>query len=253
LSPDTPTITTTTTTTWQRRLSREPPTPPDTDRDEEALYASDPSSMSHFSLSRNPSLSLPHQTSYTRPTPRSHPDIRQHRETLSILQSTASTVADTIRLAVLLNDKLVEDEHHPSSLPPSRSSSRRRPQHSRYPPPLTPSSSSSSSGSHSSKLGPTSRKARIDKSHYQSSSTGGNGGGGGGHHTSIFTGRGHGLRRRSLVLAAVSAVLEAEVESASVGRRQSSANGLLSPRSSPDAYPQPRRRSYGLSPTTRLG
>lgn len=250
---DTPTIT----TTYHHGM--DPLTPPDTDLDDDMTCFGGPSPTSSPGPppSRSPSLSHPRSlgdssTSASAETTRM-PDIRSQRETLSILQSTTSTVGETIRLAALLNDSdrfSFDDAHHPSSLPPTRSSSRRRTQQQhnyRSLPPSSAPSAPSSSSQTSSRLGPTSRKSRIDKSHYTNTSS--NDSGSSGNNASLFSGEGLGLRRRSLVLAAVSAVLENEA-----AQQPQSSNGLLSPRSSPDAQAQPqpsRRRSYA-SPKSRL-
>lgn len=206
---DTPTITT---SHW------DPLTPEDTDRDD------DPSCV--------------------------RTDIRHQRETLSILQSTTSNVGETIRLAVLLNDadrlrfddRFVDESHHPSSIPPLRT--QRRPQTHRRPSTVATTSTASSQ---SSRLGPNSRKSKIDKSHYTSSSSGSNG------NTSLFSsqGQGLGLRRRSLVLAAVSAVLEAE-QAANPRRPSATSSGLLTPRNSLDTQLQSRRSSRSVQARPRV-
>ena len=177
-------------------------------------------------------------------------DIRNQRETLSILQSTTCNIGETVRLAVLLNDadrlrfddRFVDESHHPSSIPPLRT--QRRPPASRRPSTTAPTSATSSQ---TSRLGPNSRRCKIDKSHYSPPSSGVSG------NTSLFSsqGQGLGLRRRSLVLAAVSAVLEAE-QAANQRRPSTTSGGLLTPRSSPDAQPQPRRSSRSLQSRSQV-
>ncbi|KAL1956264.1 hypothetical protein VTO42DRAFT_7437 [Malbranchea cinnamomea] len=220
-----------TATQWPDHRSPEPLTPEDTDRDD------DPACI-----------------------PR---DIRQHRETLSILQSTACNISDTLRLAGLLgdadrmrfDDKFVDQSQHPSSIPPLRTPSRRRPQVARNPSWSAAPTSSSSASSQLSTLGPNSRRSKIDKSHYPcpSITSGATSGG----TTSLFSSQdqGLGLRRKSLVLAAVSAALEAESAAAKqrkvslvASSSSSSPSGLLTPRSSPDVQVQSRRCSRSLPP-----
>ena len=186
-------------------------------------------------------------------------DIRNQREALSILQSTTSNVGETIRLAVILNDtdrlriddRFVDESHHPSSIPPLRTP-RRPPPHPR--PSSTAPMSTSTSSSHTSisRLGPNSRKSKIDKSHYASPSSSSSG-----NNTSLFSsqGQGIGLRRRSLVLAAVSAVLEAEQAANQRQRHRqpsSTSGGLLTPRSSLDMQLQSRKGSRCLPIRSRV-
>lgn len=133
--------------------------------------------------------------------------LRSQREKLSILQCATMSVADTVRLAQILDederfhlgDDYLNDGQHPSSIPPSRTPSRRRQQQQ------TQSQQSQqqkrtdlSKGSNSSKLcAATAGKSKVDKSYnYNDRRSARNGP--------------NGLRRRSLVLAAVTAVLEAE-------------------------------------------
>ncbi|WEW60681.1 hypothetical protein PRK78_006168 [Emydomyces testavorans] len=122
--------------------------------------------------------------------------LRSQREELSILQCATMSIADTIRLAQLLDederfrygDDYVNDGQHPSSLPPSLTPPRRHPQKK----------TESMKGSRSSKLSATAAsRCKVDKTYVCSDRRNARPGP-------------NGLRRRSLVLAAVSAVLEAE-------------------------------------------
>ncbi|EAS36303.3 uncharacterized protein CIMG_01657 [Coccidioides immitis RS] len=123
--------------------------------------------------------------------------LRSQREKLSILQCASTSVADTIRLAQILDedecfrcyaDGYLNDGQHPSSLPPSRTPSRKQPQKKVD----APKSSSCSKLS-----GAPAGKSKVDKSYAYSDRRSGRA-------------APSGLRRRSLVLAAVTAVLEAE-------------------------------------------
>ncbi|EEP80539.1 predicted protein [Uncinocarpus reesii 1704] len=122
--------------------------------------------------------------------------LRSQREKLSILQCASTSVADTIRLAQIIDederfrhytDDNVNNEQHPSSLPPSRTPSRR--QHKK--PDLTKASGGSILSAASA------GKSKVDKSYGHSDRRSGRPGQ-------------TGLRRKSLVLAAVTAVLESE-------------------------------------------
>lgn len=149
--------------------------------------------------------------------PESEPcDMRYQREKLSLLQCASSTVSDALRLALLLDseidhrdqicglDSCAEDQH-PSSLPPSRGppqrSAKRLPSSSARGSKRGSNSSSSTSSTTTTTTTTTSaitgNRNKVDKSY-----TGGSGGVG------RYNRSGCGLRRKSLVIAAVTAVLE---------------------------------------------
>ncbi|PGH12860.1 hypothetical protein AJ80_06569 [Polytolypa hystricis UAMH7299] len=136
--------------------------------------------------------------------------IRDHRETLSIIQCTASTVAETVRLALLMEedhglgyDGLDEDQH-PSSLPPSSISRKRRVSHASRKNSLAATRSSDAETLPRSKLaGSGPGASKVGKSHLNNTI--------GSSRDLRRNGRSsQGLRRRSLVLAAVAAMVEAD-------------------------------------------
>ncbi|EFQ97315.1 hypothetical protein MGYG_00356 [Nannizzia gypsea CBS 118893] len=170
-------------------------------------------------------------------------DVRYQREKFSMLQCASSSIADTVRLAILLDGGAncprdrrsssyaeaaaaagvtpgescdtaagyLSDGQHPSSLPPSRTPSRKRllkpKQHHHTNHAHNPLASGCGTSSRFSGAG---SKGKVEKSQHHSHSHGGSG-------TSTpnpsrkFGKSQYGLRRRSLLLAAVTAVLEQEV------------------------------------------
>ncbi|KAI1966679.1 hypothetical protein LOZ58_000167 [Ophidiomyces ophidiicola] len=131
--------------------------------------------------------------------------LRLQREQLSIIQCAATSVADTVRLAQMLDQDerfrygvdLANDGQHPSSLPPARTQSRIL--QKKMDALKAGSSSSSSSSSAGLKLpGSVAGKSKIDKTYPAAVEK---------KHARASPSS---LRRRSLVLAAVTAVLEAE-------------------------------------------
>ncbi|KAK2872068.1 hypothetical protein FQN49_002586 [Arthroderma sp. PD_2] len=146
-------------------------------------------------------------------------DVRYQREKFSMLQCASSSIADTVRLAILLDGDIdhprdlsgecdagyLSDDQHPSSLPPSRTPSRKRLLKSK-----AHSHSPTNGGVTSSRFSGTGGKGKVEKSHSHHHH----------HHnggTSTLSssrkfGKSQcGLRRKSLLLAAVTAVLEQEV------------------------------------------
>ncbi|KAF3490591.1 uncharacterized protein GIQ15_00108 [Arthroderma uncinatum] len=159
-------------------------------------------------------------------------DVRYQREKFSMLQCASSSIADTVRLAILLDGDIdhsrdlssygstggeacdsgyLSDDQHPSSLPPSRTPSRKR---LIKPKPHT--HSPTNGYVTSSRFSGTGGKGKVEKSHHNHHHH---------HHHNHHNGTGtstlnsnrkfgksqYGLRRKSLLLAAVTAVLEQEV------------------------------------------
>lgn len=145
-------------------------------------------------------------------------DMRCQREKLSLLQCASSTVSDTLRLALLLDSEIDQrdqlypfdgscaEDQHPSSLPPSRGPPRSSVKR------ISPSStkvskkgSGSSSNSNISMMSTTTIGGnKVDKSYNYSAGAGSGGSGGTGRYNRSRCE----LRRKSLVIAAVTAVLE---------------------------------------------
>ncbi|KAM5475235.1 hypothetical protein MauCBS54593_001711 [Microsporum audouinii] len=161
-------------------------------------------------------------------------NLRYQREKFSMLQCASSSIADTVRLAILLDGDVdsprdqssyaspsrepcdtgyLSDDQHPSSLPPSRTPSRKR-----LLKPKLHSHTPTSGCVTSSRFTGAGSKGKVEKSHphphhhhnHSHNSTG----------TSTpnpnrkFGKSQYGLRRKSLLLAAVTAVLEQEVAEA---------------------------------------
>lgn len=178
-------------------------TPPDTDHDEDGHCHSSPSLCSNPSPTSIPPEYLSLDGPETNPPQNQpdHRDIRVQRQHISQLQCNKGDI-DAIRRTVLAEDSFgpdipVEDDCHPSSLPP-RSSPRRRAvtlHRSRFGP------SDSSAGEARGRRRSTSGAAqshRIEKNHHPSSLAGRD-----------ASKRGEqGLRRKSLVSAALASVVE---------------------------------------------
>ncbi|KAJ5679835.1 hypothetical protein N7462_008079 [Penicillium macrosclerotiorum] len=171
-------------------------TPPDTDHDEDGHFDSSPSLCSNPSPTSIP----PDFPSLPNPTlnPPDHFNVRMQRQHISQLQCHEGDI-DSIRRTVLEEDSpypdtLREDDCHPSSLPP-RSSPRRRAatlHRSRFGPPDV--LASETRGRRRSSSGAM-QSHRIEKSHH--------------HAYSGRDARGdHGLRRKSIVSAALASVVE---------------------------------------------
>ncbi|EGC49728.1 conserved hypothetical protein [Histoplasma capsulatum var. duboisii H88] len=139
--------------------------------------------------------------------------LRQHRENLSLLQCTSKTVVDTVRIALLLEESNrsyfneTEDDRHPSSLAHLPSPRKLPPHKSNHCQCSSRRSSTSTEPTLKSKLS-IHNTYRVEKSHpspHNSSHSG----------SSRRTRKSpQGLRRRSLVLAAVTAIVEAEAAEA---------------------------------------
>ncbi|OAX84936.1 hypothetical protein ACJ72_00689 [Emergomyces africanus] len=193
-------------------LESEPLSPPYREHDDNfAWVGPSPTSTPSFTDSRHPSLAGVNFSTYsaqyapiTPEDPEQFSSLRQHRENLSLLQSTAKTVAETVRIAMLLegNDRLcfneIDEERHPSSLthlPVSRKRSsfnNNRNQKSSHRSFTEPTLKSKLSISNISKV-EKSRHSPHNLSHSRAEKSP------------------QGLRRRSLVLAAVTAMAEAEI------------------------------------------
>ncbi|KAL2373102.1 hypothetical protein BDBG_03629 [Blastomyces gilchristii SLH14081] len=197
-------------------LESEPLSPPYREHDDNSSWTGpSPTSTPRFIESRRTSHSeadnLPyaHYASITTQDKEQFSSLRQHRENLSLLQCTAKTVAETVRIALLLeeSDRLsfdeIDEDRHPSSLshlPASRNPTSLINNHSRNP---TRRSSTSTEPALKSKLS-ISNTYRVDKSRHSPRNS---------SHTSdfrIIEKSSRGLRRRSLVLAAVTAMVQAE-------------------------------------------
>ncbi|KLJ11740.1 hypothetical protein EMPG_09651 [Blastomyces silverae] len=195
-------------------LENEPLSPPYREHDDNSSWTGpSPTSTPRFIESRRTSHSeadnLPyaHYVSVTTQDKEQFSSLRQHRENLSLLQCTAKTVAETVRIALLLeeSDRLsfdeIDEDRHPSSLsdlPVSRNPTSLINNYSR-----TSTRRSSTSTEPKSKLS-ISNTYRVEKSRHPPWNS---------SHTGDFrrTGKSpRGLRRRSLVLAAVTAMVEAE-------------------------------------------
>lgn len=181
-------------------------TPPDTDHDEDGRCDSSPSLCSNPSPTSIPPdfLSLdrmetPHQTS-TSNVP-DHLDVRMQRQQISQLQCNEGNI-DAVRRTVVaegsFNPDMLPDDCHPSSLPP-HSSPRRRAltlHRSRF----GPAESSAGEASRGRRRSSSSamQSHRIEKSQYHS------------HAGRDASKRGdhHGLRRKSMVSAALASVVE---------------------------------------------
>lgn len=176
-------------------------TPPDTDHDEDGHFDSSPSLCSHpsptsmpadFPALDGPSDMIPH--------PPDHLDVRMQRQQISQLQCNNADV-DAIRRTILAEDTSIpdpsrDDECHPSSLPP-RSSPRRRAvtlHRSRFAP--ADSSAAEARGRRKSSTGAV-QSHRIEKSHHSSLA---------GRDASKRNEQG--LRRKSMVSAALASVVE---------------------------------------------
>lgn len=190
------------------RCSRYMLTPPDTDHDEDGHGDSSPSLCSNPSPTSIPpdfaSLDGADSANYSRRQSQALPDhlnVRMQRQHISQLQCNNEEI-DAIRRTILSDDSFEpgisrEDDCHPSSLPP-RSSPRRRAvtlHRSRF----GPSDSSSQGETRGRRRSVSSTQShRVEKS----------------HHTSSFAGREpskrgeQGLRRKSLVSAALASVVE---------------------------------------------
>lgn len=123
-------------------------------------------------------------------------DLRERRQGLSMLQCTTSNIPDTLRLAFLVdqqNNSLDDGDRHPSSLPLPRRSFCRRSSALHFSPDF---------GQRSRLFGASS--GRVEKARSPSAAR------------CRKTRTGHGLRRRSLVLAAVTAVVDANQEKSPV-------------------------------------
>ncbi|KKZ60890.1 hypothetical protein EMCG_00651 [[Emmonsia] crescens] len=195
-------------------LENEPLSPPYREQDGNSSWTGpSPTSTPRFTDSRRPPLSRANNQLYsTHYTPintdqEQFSSLRQHRENLSLLQCTAKTVAETVRIALLLeeNDRLcfneINEDRHPSSLAHLPTSRKRTSFNNNH----------SQKSTHRSFTEPTlkfklsmSNISKVEKSRHlpQNSSNSGS-----------FRRAGkspQGLRRRSLVLAAVTAMAEAE-------------------------------------------
>ncbi|OJD11797.1 hypothetical protein ACJ73_09466 [Blastomyces percursus] len=197
-------------------LENEPLSPPYRERDDNSSWAGpSPTSTPRFIESRRTSNSeadnspYAHYASIAPQNKEQFSSLRQHRENLSLLQCTAKTVAETVRIALLLeeSDRLffdeIDEDRHPSSL--SHLSVSRNPTSLiNYPSPnYTRRTSTSTEPALKSKLS-ISNTYRVEKSRHPPRNS---------SHTGDFliTGKSpRGLRRRSLVLAAVTAMVEAE-------------------------------------------
>ncbi|PGH04682.1 hypothetical protein GX51_03349 [Blastomyces parvus] len=196
-------------------LENEPLSPPYQEHDHNSWTGPSPTSTPRFTGSRRTSHSeadnLPyaHYVSITAQDKEKFSSLRQHRENLSLLQCTARSVAETVRIALFLeeNDRLsfdeVDEDRHPSSLPHLPVS--------RNPTPLINNHNRNSGRRSSTSTDPIlksklsiSNTSRVEKSRHpprNSSHVG----------DCRRTGKSpRGLRRRSLVLAAVTAMVEAE-------------------------------------------
>ncbi|OJD11942.1 hypothetical protein AJ78_07391 [Emergomyces pasteurianus Ep9510] len=196
-------------------LENEPLSPSYREHDDNFAWAGpSPTSTPSFIDSRRSSLSggniSIYSTQYapiTTQDPEQFSSLRQHRENLALLQCTAKTVAETVKIALLLegNDRLcfneIDEERHPSSLthlPLSRkrsSFSNNHNQKSSRRSLTEPTLKSKLSMSHISKV---EKPRHFPQSFSQSS----------GFRKAAKSPQG--LRRRSLVLAAVTAMAEAE-------------------------------------------
>ncbi|KAK2784124.1 hypothetical protein FQN52_009289 [Onygenales sp. PD_12] len=193
-------------------LENGPLSPLDIDRDS-AFSDPSPTSTPRFPSSRNPSFSAgsnppypDHARSSISQDSEQYSSLRQHRENISLLQCTASTVAETVRIALLLEDNghlspnEIDDDRHPSSLPPLPVSRKRLPfNHNQKNPDRSSTSEPPQRSNISSGMG-----NKVEKSRHSPQNSSYNAG---------FRKAGkspQGLRRRSLVLAAVTAMVEAE-------------------------------------------
>ncbi|KAJ5082960.1 hypothetical protein N7532_012003 [Penicillium argentinense] len=176
-------------------------TPPDTDHDEDGHFESSPSLCSNPSPTSAPP-EFPALDGLPDPNPQGLPDhgnVRQQRQQISQLQCNEGDI-DAIRRNVYSDDSqfpetVLEDDCHPSSLPP-RASPRRRAttlHRSRFGP--SDSSAAESRGRRRSSSG-TMQSHRIEKSHH----------GFGGRDASKRSELG--LRRKSMVSAALASVVE---------------------------------------------
>ncbi|EGD93408.1 hypothetical protein TESG_00953 [Trichophyton tonsurans CBS 112818] len=214
----------------------------DQDKSSEIFYSSMPHSRSSIVDNGDSISNINNIEDADRPG-----DVRYQREKFSMLQCASSSIADTVRLALLLDGGVdcapdrrrssytaaaaaaaaaasvapgepcdaaagyLSDDQHPSSLPPSRTPSRRRLLKQKHPNNDNHAHTPLASGcSTSSRFSGAGSKGKVEKSQhhgYSHSSTG----------TSTpnpsrkFGKSQYGLRRRSLLLAAVTAVLEQEV------------------------------------------
>lgn len=178
-------------------------TPPDTDHDEDGRGDSSPSLCSNPSPTFIPPdfLSLDRmETPSLTPSIPDHRDVRIQRQQISQLQCNEGDI-DAVRRTVVREDSynpdMLPDDCHPSSLPP-RSSPRRRAltlHRSRFGP--ADSSAGEARGRRRSSSGAM-QSHRIEKSHYTS------------HAGRDASKRGdhHGLRRKSMVSAALASVVE---------------------------------------------
>ncbi|EEH33919.1 hypothetical protein PAAG_04968 [Paracoccidioides lutzii Pb01] len=213
-------------------LENKPLSPPDVDRvDTSSCAEPSPTSTLMYIESRSPSASeannLPYRPSHNTPiNPLEHENeqeqeheqycsLRQHRENLSLLQCSTKTVAETVRIALLLEEagrtcsskNELNDDQHPSSLPsppPSRKRSSFNSDNYHNHKPLNRSATELVSKSRLSPS-PPSHGSKVEKSRHSLRNSNYNGGFRSGAKSP------QGLRRRSLVLAAVIAMVEAEV------------------------------------------
>ncbi|KAJ5174301.1 uncharacterized protein N7482_000178 [Penicillium canariense] len=178
-------------------------TPPDTDHDEDGPWNSSPSLCSNPSPTSIPPefplLDRPEAQNQTSNLP-DHLDVRMQRQHISQLQCNEGDI-DAIRRTIMTEDSFPpdtrEDDCHPSSLPPRSSPRRRAPtlHRSRFGP--ADSSAGESRGRRRSSSAAM-QPHRIEKSHYNSH-TGRDASKRGDH---------HGLRRKSMVSAALASVVE---------------------------------------------
>jgi hypothetical protein len=191
-------------TRFRNRYSGYVLTPPDTDYDEDGHFDTSPSWGSNPSPTSIPpdfpSLDNTDITNFNSNQP-DHRNIRLQRQQISQLQCDEGEL-DAIRRTVMSEESFgpgpdvpVEDDCHPSSLPP-RSSPRRRAltlHRSRFGP---DSYAAEARGRRKSTAGPT-QSHRIEKNHYPS------------HTSREASKRGdQGLRRKSMVSAALASVVE---------------------------------------------